>query len=92
MSATTHDILLTTDELVADLEGQEIYAITIHERTLNGIYAHVTVQLGKTLHLAPLGALIDLAARINLEQIEIMRPGARRVRGVRDGITVELFA
>jgi hypothetical protein len=90
MTATLHDILLTTDELVARMADQPLFAITIREHTLNDIYAHVTVQIRDTPRPAPRGALLDLAARLGLEKVDLVGE-SYHVRGEIDGIIVELF-
>lgn len=87
------DVLLTADDVVATLEreGTGIFSVDVHDRTINGVYAHVALLIkGIRDHPASsMGVLLDLAARVGLEGVEMQR-GRRAVRGTLGQHVVEL--
>lgn len=92
---TLDQIIDSTKELldrIGDLPP--VYAVTLQERTVDGIFANVTLQFSANhLQPAPRGALLDLAYRLELTEVDLDPSDlVRRVTGKFGDATVELFA
>lgn len=91
---TYPDILDTASQVLSRLQDEQPYSVRLMARTANGIFCHVSLQFAQgDLQPAPRGALLDLAYRVGMTEVDLDRdPAKYRVTGKLNDNTVELWA